>query len=207
MVAKVGRSTDYHGLSGYDAERIAADFYVCAPSTFQAFDLNFGDIRNTEASPLPFGLVFNGGSLDPQHFAYVPAHHSKVSARLASEYLCQCIPLSLRCSLVQIQSDPPLHLRHMARGVNRESNIEPVQRDISNSTAVDVPPDENRTLVDIRWTEKDTLASGLTVARLKVRPGKTPSVSHSPASSWFSIEPNIGQVTWDIVVIQLWMTR
>ena len=32
---------------------------------------------------------------------------------------------------------------------------------------------------------KDTLASGLTVARLKVRPGKTPFVSHSRASSCY----------------------
>src|SRR6516165_5789662 len=93
---------------------MARDGHITAILPRQTLNLHLSDTSEAQTSPFSYGTIFDLNCLDAQDFANERGKTRQMSACLSGKDLGQSVLLTLICSLVQIQSDFPFNLHHVA---------------------------------------------------------------------------------------------
>jgi len=103
------------------------------------FDLSRGDVPDAQTAPFALSLIVNRRGLDTKDFAYQWSDIGKVSTRLPREDFPKGLGLRGCRTLVQIESDPPFGLEHVARRMDGKCDIQTIQRRSAKRSLLNVP--------------------------------------------------------------------
>src|SRR3990170_2269359 len=112
---------------------------VRASLPLDRFDPHLRHLRDSEAPALPHCPELDPHALHAEHLPDERRQRRRLSTRLATEDRVEGVPLCGGRPLVKVQRDVPLHPGHGTRRMDREGDVEPVQREVPEATLLDVP--------------------------------------------------------------------
>lgn len=124
--------------------------------------MSAGDIGYPEAALLAAGAVLDRGALDPQHLA---DQGGNMPARLAAEYPAQGALLFTTGGGVQMQRHLPLGLRHVARRMSQQRNVESIEGDRAATALLDMPGNQRSAATSVEALRN---TQGHAIAQLQV---------------------------------------
>jgi len=103
----------------------------------------------------PFRAVVYGYRLDSEDFANAWRQVCEMAAGLTSEDFSKSVALLWRSPLVEVESDLPFDLEHVAGRMGGQDGVQAVKAGVSEVAFVDVPGDQNGAFTFV-WVGRET---------------------------------------------------